>query len=490
MTRDLNARLQSLVDDVLDRLRAEKDIPSAFALAGWLATLLWRNHSRIYRLDALETLLLEKLPPLPMAPADPQETSGTEIHLATEVYRSGGHTPLMAHLIQQTEQPVSVLLTRMTDVQLAAQALGVSPDKVHSAGQDSHPVARVHALAQQLIKCARVIASLHPNDIVGAVALRVARGVRPDLPIGFMNHADHLFSAGIGICDHVFEISAYGWGLREARGTTGQSSFVGIPIRPRAAAPTASSPAPGRAPIFLTGGAPYKFRPLPGLSLQPVLTDLMRRHPAARLTVLGPKPRDWWWWPLRAGFKGRVQVLRAVPKERYQQLLQDCSVYIDSHPVPGGTALPEALMAGRHIAGLRGVVWGYSCADELLDTNPDAFQTRCAQLLEGADQALARQQNMRARCADWHAPDSVRRRLDEAWSGTRHAPPMNLDADSSQERPLERLWLDAGHVAHPGRREFPLNRADKQWLAHRSLAHFGWRSWSTLKLLFYAHVRS
>lgn len=493
MKRDLNARLERLVNDVLGRLRAERDTRAAFALAGWLATLLWKNHSRIYRLDELETVLLEKVPPLPVACAEPVQSppdqAGPEIHLATEVYRSGGHTPLMAHLIQQADHPVEVLLTRMTNVQLAAQALGLRAEQVHSTGGENHPVDRVQALVQHLLKSTRVIASIHPNDVIGAVALRMAKGMRPDLPIGFMNHADHVFSTGIGACDHVFEISTYGWGLREARGSTERSTFVGIPIRPRATSSVGATE-PGSPPIILTGGSPYKFRPLPGLSLPPVLAELMKRHPTARLTVLGPKSRDWWWWPLRAALGRRVQVRQALPKEQYQRLLQGCSIYIDSHPIPGGTALPEALMAGCNIAGIRGVVWGYSCADELLDTDPDAFQSSCTRLLEKASASLARQEDMRTRCSDWHAPVSVRRRLDASWSGPLRPPPMTINTPSSQNRPLELLWLDAGRLTHPGKKECPLTRHDHQWLAQRHLVHFGWRSWSTLKILFYAHVRS
>lgn len=489
MKRDLNARLQGLVDDVLDRLQAEQDIASAFNLAGWVATLLWKNHSQIYRLDALETILLEKLPPLPGHSAAPTDATGVEIHLATQVYRSGGHTPLMAHLIEQADCPADILLTRMTDVELAAQALGVPMERVRSAGHHVDPVARVHALAHELLKGARVIASLHPNDVLGAVALRMAKGMRPDLPIGFVNHADHVFSTGIGACDHVFEISAYGWSLRGARGTTAQSSFVGIPIRPRAAGPMTAID-PNGPPLFLTGGSPYKFRPLPGLSLPPVLAELMKRHPSARLTVLGPTSRDWWWWPLRTALRRRVEVRQAIPKERYQQLLQRCSVYIDSHPIPGGTALPEALMAGSHIAGIRGVVWGYSCADELLDTDPQGFQDTCNRLLAGDRLTLDRQQDARARCAQWHAPHEVRHRLDSSWSGSRSTPPMQVPQSAPHGRPLEEFWLRAGKLTHPGKRECSLDRTSQRWLARRHLSHFGWRSWSTLKLLFYAHVGS
>lgn len=488
MKRDINARLQGLVNDVLDRLRAEQDITCAFALAEWLATLLWKNHSSIYRLDELETILLAKLPPVPQAHTAPADAKDLEIHLATEVYRSGGHTPLMANLIEQADRPVEVLLSRMTNIELAAQALGMPPERVRSIGQPSHPVNRVHALTQALLRGTRVIASIHPNDVLGAVAMRMAKAVNPNLSIGFMNHADHVFSAGIGACDHVFEISAYGWGLRQARGTTTQSSFVGIPIRPRAPQHTAMSPSDG-VPRLLTGGAPYKFRPLPGLSLPPVLAELMKRNPSAQLTVLGPKSRDWWWWQLRVAFRHRATIRQALPKERYQQLLMACSIYIDSHPIPGGTALPEALMAGCNIAGLRGVVWGYSCADELLDTHRDAFLASCARLLARDQQALARQQDMRARCAEWHAPELVRRRLDASWSGLRQIPPMDTSLiPPPSDRPLERRWLLAGKLAHPGKKECPLNRTDKRWLAQRHLAHFGWRSWSTLKLLFYAHA--
>lgn len=489
MKRDLNARVHSLVDDILNRLRAEDDIASAFDLAHWAATMLWKNHSSIYRLDALETILLDKLPPPPQAYQAEVKTPKLEIHLATEVYRSGGHTPLMAHLIEQTDRPVEVLLTRMTDVDLAAQVLAVPADRVHSAGHHAHPVARVHALTQGLLKGDRVIASLHPNDVLGAVALRMAKAMRPDLSIGFMNHADHIFSAGIGACDHVFEISSYGWGLRDARGTTETSSFVGIPIRPRVAIQVTPTKA-DESPTLLTGGSPYKFRPLPGLSLPPVLAELMKRHASARLTVLGPRSRDWWWWPLRASFGRRVEVRQALPKEHYQQLLGSCTIYIDSHPIPGGTALPEALMAGRNVAGIRGVVWGYSCADELLDTSPTDFLASCTLLLERDCQALARQQDMRERTIDWHAPDLVRRRLDAAWSGSRNTPSMDRGRPQPTERPLERLWVHAGKLTHPGKKECPLHRADKRWLAKRHLTHFGWLSWSTLKLLLYAYGRS
>src|SRR5271163_2203926 len=93
---------------------------------------------------------------------------------------------------------------------------------------------------------------------------------------------------------------------------------------------------PFEAPVaFLTGAAAYKFRPLLGMSLPPVLDRLLDKHPLSRLTVLGPWPTDWWWLWLRVRRFRRVQFSRLVPRETYRALLRRCIVYIDSHPMSG-----------------------------------------------------------------------------------------------------------------------------------------------------------
>lgn len=488
-SQTLSSRLQHLVDDVLAKLSEMQDVQPAFALAQWLATVLWKNHSGIYRLDALETSLLEKLPPPPRSHSDLEHAQAHEVHLATEVYRAGGHSPLMAHLIRHADRPVKVVLTRMQDLDTAATVLGVSVDQVRGVGHESDAVAKVHALVQLLTQGNRVIASIHPNDVLAAVALRMAKQLRSDLQIGFVNHADHVYSVGIGAADSVFEISAYGWGLRQARRTQAQSSFMGIPIQAREHMQHGT---PNRgAPAFLSGGSPYKFRPLPGMSLPPVLWKLLAQHPNATLTVLGPTRRDWWWWRLRVQAGRRMRIQQAIPKEQYQQLLSTCTVYIDSHPLLGGTALPEALMSGCHVAGIRGVAWGYSLADELLSPDPDAFLATCAKLVKHDAESMGRQQAVRSSCKKYHDPVAVRARLETALSGQQVHPPFDeAQHTANRTRPLESHWEQDARLLHPGRNECPLAQQDKQWLALRHLRHFGPLSWSTLKILFYAFVRA
>lgn len=473
---------------MLVKLSNMQNTQSAFALAEWMATLLWKNHCGIYRQDELETTLLGKIPQLPLEPPNSAADQEQEMHLATEVYRSGGHSPLMAHLISLADRPTQVLLTRMQDLDTAATVLGIPVDQVHGVGHETNPVAQVHALVRLLIRSNRVIVSIHPNDVLAAVALRMAKQLRSDLQIGFVNHADHVYSVGIGAADKVFEISAYGWGLRQVRRTHAQSSFMGIPIQPRA--PSHRDTTDRDAPEFLSGGSPYKFRPLPGMSLPPVLSKLLAEHPRATLTVLGPKGRDWWWWALRARKGSRVQVQQAIPKERYQQLLSSCTIYIDSHPILGGTALPEALMSGCHVAGIRGVAWGYSLADELLSPDPKAFLVACAKLVEQDAAALARQQEIRSRCKQLHDPAAVRSRLNTALSGPLVPLPFNeFHATAHHTRLLESNWERNAQLLHPGKNECPLSPQDRLWLARRHLRHFGPLSWSTLKLMFYAFAR-
>ena len=225
-----DVRFQDFVNATLAFLGAKEDINEAFAVSEWLATYLWENASGIYRLDQLEETLVAKLE---LKLNDCMMTSiplPGELHVATELYRSGGHTPLAANLIRSSHSAVDVLLTRMEDVQLAADLLQVPNDRIRSAGTVGDMPLRVKALVEVMLQYDRVILHIHPNDVACAVAVRFAKRLRPAIQVCFINHADHVFSVGIGAADRVFEVSAYASSLRADRRTEAISSFIGLPI--------------------------------------------------------------------------------------------------------------------------------------------------------------------------------------------------------------------------------------------------------------------
>ena len=117
-------RFLDFVNATLAYLSAKEEIDEAFALGEWLATYLWENISGIYRLDELEEILAAKLDHQSNYWAPSTAPRSGELHVATELYRAGGHTPLAANLIELAPTSVDVLLTRMADVQLAAEVSG------------------------------------------------------------------------------------------------------------------------------------------------------------------------------------------------------------------------------------------------------------------------------------------------------------------------------------------------------------------------------
>gem|GEM_PF-1172369 len=476
-----SARFLDFVHTTLAYLSTKQEINEAFALGEWLATYLWENISGIYRLDELEEILAAKLDG-DFNRWTPTTAPGSgELHVATELYRSGGHTPIAANLIESAPAASDVLLTRMTNVEMAAEVLGVPQDRIHTVGDIRDAILRVKSMVDIMVQYDRVILHVHPDDVTCAVAVRFAKRFRPAIQVGFINHADHAFSAGIGIADRVFEISTYGWGLRQARRTETTSSFIGLPIKK----PVQQDHAPPIATsvTFMTGAPAFKFRPRLGMALPPVLGRLLDEQPRSRLIVVGPKATDWWWLQVRVTHFRRVRFSRVVPKVKYRSILDRCTVYINSYPIGGGTAFPEALMSGCSVAGLQGVGMGYSYADPLLSADTDTFLQDCLKLSSGNQEALQRQQDIRQRCVDYHHPATVRARLDSSLSEKRLLGPPEDQLRDLPQPILEAMWQAAESSQTP--LPLRLSFSDRKWLARQHRKIFGLSSGSR-QLMFWA----
>ncbi len=486
MPQTLKENVAGFVEEMLLVIERESDFESAFRIAEKLVCYLTANSAGLYRCDHLEDTLVAKIgdgvevgsePPLP----------GIELHVASQIYRSGGHTPLMRSLIHEGRRTAHALLTRPAADSEAADILGLGADQVTTLPLPGLAREHITLLVQQLLRFDEVVLHIHPDDVACAVALRVAKRVRPELRISFVNHADHLFSVGVGIADHLFEVSAYGWMLREKRGSMERSSYIGIPILAgggMAAAPQLSA----NGPYILTGGARYKFKPIGGMSLAPAMERLLAASPDMRLVVLGGTDRDWWWKPLIRRFGSRVQLINTMPKEQYRDLLQGASLYVDSYPWIGGTAFPEALMLGRSVAGMLGLAWGYSAADDLRSSDEGQFVESCLALIQLDPAALARQQAVRTTCLEHHDPAKVRSRMDEHLvSGHVVCPPPEQLKHPPVPR-IEALWEQTGRSNLPSKQRVNLSRAARRKFHLAHARAMGWFNLASLKLMMYGYL--
>lgn len=420
----------------------------AHALAQWLASFLVGNSCGIYRCDELEEALL---------PTDPQRLRALQsriesrpsvfLHLLSEPYQHGGHTRVARHLMAHAHGMHEVLLTRRSQSPDAHLWLGVDASRVRWLPNPTECSARVEALAVEIAAHAQVVLYLHPDDVVGGAAVRLARKLNPHMRVGFFNHADHAFSVGIGSADCVFEISTYGWQLRQIRGIEGLSSFVGIPIEvPRAEVKGKGSHA--SPPKVLLAGTAYKFKPVGDQALLESLALLLSSTPGLTIDLVGPDGSEPWWNALHVRFRDRMRFHGLLAHDAYKALLDSATLYVDSYPKTGGTAFPEALLSGAKVVGLFGGTWGFSVADVLRAHGSQAFVARCEAIFREDSSVLQEMEWVRRDCASFHAPYAVWQRVCEGLcEGATHPPPEALASMPKPPILAEDEWLAHGRLS-------------------------------------------
>lgn len=467
----------NFVRGVEAQMLASNDPDLTFNLGEFLARVLVENTCGIYRCDAIEQAIVKFMG---VPGALPPHEGSRSLHVFTETYSFGGHTRLVRLLLEASDGDDQIFVGGRTSAAEAAKHLGVDPARIVKIVADDAK-AQIVAAARTIARFDRVYLSIHPADVKTASAVLLAKTMRPEIKVGFINHADHIFSTGLAAADYVFEISSYGWHLRVARGIADRASFVGIPIRRNAARPAAAAPKP----YALSAGGGYKYRPQPGASLPDVMNLLLAELPELTVELIGPRAKDRWWRALKNKYGDRILFFDPMPYERYLARLTSCAFYIDSFPTAGGTAFPEALISGINVIGMKGGTWGYSCADALRVDGLSAFLTTAKSLWRNEPVALAAQERVRELAIDFHSPRGVAARIKETMeTGALHELPQILD--KMGRPPL--LWEVNWNTRARLRLSFPAMRSLLSLQAWRivTAVHakcFGYLNVRTLRLL-------
>jgi hypothetical protein len=404
---DKSQKAINFSEEILDLIRTESDIEVSLNLAEWLAKFLWHNYCGLYRLDELEEILVHKFPQYLIGEVIHGDKE--EIHVASEVYKGGGHTPLLCALIENLPSNPDVLLTRPTSTISAIEILKISSDRIIVIDKN-HLKERVAEIYQVLIAYKKVVLHIHADDVPCAIALHLLKKNKPQIDISLVNHSDHSFSVALGIVDRVYEISAYGWNLRKIKKLESKSSFMGIPISPLK---LISNSARDRS-MAMSGGAPYKFKPTENKSLPKILDVVLSKNKNIKLMILGPKKVDWWWWPLVFKYRKNFKVKSHIARDSYLKCLSECYIYVDSFPVAGGTAFPEALISGAYILGMKSGVWGGSYADTLRVESLEDFVGKFDELLQENSKFKKNQDVARIKAIEFHAIETVIRKIEDS----------------------------------------------------------------------------
>lgn len=303
----------------------------------------------------------------------PRATPSKEcIHVISRSYQAGGHTRLMERLAGMHKNLPDLMITCESNVEY--NQTGIPP--LFSSIFDISAFSSSEKLKAMLSICSdyrNIVLHIHSNDFIAAIAARLSKknGISK---IYFVNHADHLFSFGRSSADCVLEVSAFGEALGKARCPELISSFIGIPLPADWDSIDFQLKSCAKKSI-LTSGSFWKFKPKIGLSLPAIMRNTLKNYPGIEFTVLGVRPfSDYWWWTLKMVYPTRVTLRKSVPFSEYKTLLNNHSFILDSFPIIGGTAFPEAIISGKIAVGINGPVSGYSPADQLREVGNQAIK--------------------------------------------------------------------------------------------------------------------
>ncbi|MEG1112550.1 MAG: hypothetical protein RSE65_17715 [Hafnia sp.] len=340
------------------RIVGEPQLDKAIHLARFLGELLWKNSTGCYQLAEVERSLLERLDPLVSLTGSPRVARYG--HVLTKAYDVGGHTRVVERLSTSVALQDSAVLVLESAQDLALQRLSSAAHGCIPLFSASRGLERIAMLAEQFARFEVLVLYIHPHDIEAVLAAGIAQrqaGVR----VMLFNHADHVFTYGLGVAERVLEISHFGWALREARESLERSVFVGIPLHLPAQRPAAAA---SSGPI-VSAGTSYKFRPAQGWSFPNFVRTLSQRLNGG-VEIIGPRCwLDWWWWSACCRMGKRLNLRRRLGHDDYLAFIARAAAYVDSFPFVGGTAFAEVMGRGVPCFGVLTGSHGYTPADLL-----------------------------------------------------------------------------------------------------------------------------
>jgi hypothetical protein len=357
--------LKKLVEDLGLAIRVEPDLNHALEMARIYGSLLWFADFGIYDAPVIESNLIERCANYFKGIGGCSNQSDQPfVHVVTEPLMTGGHTRLMEKLAVMHDSQVDLVISRRAPERVE-QHLSQFFKRIISDSSGT-PIDAVINLVKILSSYKKIILHIHPDDIISVVACGVVKRLS-DNQVYFVNHADHVFSYGTTVADYYFELSSYGRRLDEKKSIYGKKSFLGIPVKINKGEMGGDfSPDRQQSLLFISAGSDIKYKPNKKYSIFKLVACILDSYPESRFIVIGSNiKKSFWWWPLKIRFGKRLDVRAHLEYEEYKKVVQVADYYVDSHPIPGGTAFAEQFLSGRRCVGLISPIQGYSPADRL-----------------------------------------------------------------------------------------------------------------------------
>ncbi|MGY3855931.1 hypothetical protein [Aeromonas intestinalis] len=367
----MNSSCSKFILELKNKITSTDDLEYAISLAEALAKLLWSNNVGIYSFPDIERHLKIKI-------IDSISSSGLNknknknknkniLFVISEPYLAGGHTRLMERLSEMLDEGVDLLVTRRSGDR-EKDRMSSFFSSVITVPSSLSILKKIVHISDIYAKYNKLILNIHPDDIISVLSCGLAKEKNPDLECFFINHADHVFNVGVTVADVWFEISNFGRKIDKLRGITCPSSFLGIPLDKSAKFNSMNIRYPrseSEIKKIVSAASGAKFKPIKGISIFSTISELMVGHPHAVIYIIGVNLyTDYWWWAVKLKHFKRLKIINSLPYDEYLSLTSSSDVYIDSHPMPGGTAFVEQCLNGAYCTGIESPLQGYTSLEE------------------------------------------------------------------------------------------------------------------------------
>lgn len=298
-----------------------------------------------------------------------QANTDKNLFVITESYMAGGHTRLMENLSLMLDGDKDLLITRESDKDSVQRLEDFFNNTTLCArARKERSTDYIYRIVDEIIKYDRVFLNTQPEDIFTVIACGVAKKLKGNLKVFFVNHTDHTFTYGASVADIWFGISVYGAGLDKLRGVKGRYSFLGVVVNK----PDTDFfkpviyPKGNEVSKFITAASAHKFKPYKNESIKELLANILRLDNNKEVNVIGVDLiKNPWWWTFRFLYSKQIKFYNSLPYNEYLKVTQSADYYIDSHPGPGGTAFVEQFLQGVPCIGLKSPIAGYTPLEQI-----------------------------------------------------------------------------------------------------------------------------
>ena len=438
---------EQIIEWMRHQLITETKVNHLLAIAQFYGIFRMLNFDGVYQDNEIEEIVeLRVSQSDQLTLPDMSKTNGGTILIVSHLLDFGGHSRVVLNWLAALREESShrLLITQMVSDNSRSR---LESQEINFHLCVNQGVQLVNEITAYCANAERVVLHIDPTDIAATTAVRIL--AKASKRIIFYNHADHRFSFGISSAHLVCEVSNYGIQLNRRARRIQDSCYLGIPIVFRAQRTGEEMAVANKAEkTVLSAGDSYKYAPGAAF-FGTFIDDLLQQRDDVTFLLVGPTGKEPWWIKAKERWCNRIHFLGQLSHSKYLDVMQNADVYVDSFPITGGTAFPEALLNGKRVAGLHSPLEGYSPVDELRARDVPSLTQQVINLLNGDPASIRTIEEIREKAAAIHSIAEFRERVRNVYSGcyTRNSE-TKVDVDTYW---LERRWAHNAELYLPGR---------------------------------------